>query len=77
MLERLLNLIRSGGSWTTQTLAKRLDTSSELVEAMMEHLKRQGLVHDFEAPCTESCRQCAFGDTCQAAAGSHPHLWRV
>lgn len=77
MLEHLLAILRHGGTWSTGALAKRLGTSVAMLETMMEHLQRQGLVEDFKAPCTDSCRQCAFGDTCQAAAGSHPRLWKV
>ncbi len=43
MLEELLKEIRAGGSLETGVLAARLNTTPQLVEAMLDHMQRLGL----------------------------------
>jgi len=66
MLEKLLEEIRSGGTFETGVLAARLGTTPALVEAMLEHLQRAGQLRPYEA-CGEACRTCNLKQACQSA----------
>ncbi len=65
MLEQLLNEIRQGGSLETHMLAARLDTSPQIVAAMLEHLQRLGLIRDYVS-CADGCGGCSLKDACGA-----------
>lgn len=76
MLEKLLSEIQSGATIRPAILAKRLGTSVAMVEAMLDDLKRRGLVREVNLTCHETCRGCAFNDSCS----SHPEqgrLWQI
>ena len=76
MLEKLLNEIRSGGSFETGALAAQLGTSPQLVQAMLEHLQRSGLIHSYQA-CGDACGGCNLKGTCQSGhAKDGVRLWR-
>ncbi len=63
-MKNLLTLIRSGGSFETGTLAAQLGTSPQLVQAMLEHLQRSGLIQAYQA-CSDACGGCSLKGTCQ------------
>ena len=63
MLEKLLNEIRSGGTFETGALADKLGTTPELVEAMLEHLQRAGYIRSYEG-CSDTCNGCSMDDSC-------------
>jgi hypothetical protein len=63
MLEQLMNEIRAGGTLETRTLAARLGTSPQLIEAMLEHLQRVGLIQDYVS-CGDGCQRCSLRDAC-------------
>jgi hypothetical protein len=63
MLKQLLTEIRLGGSLETNTLARRLNTSPQLVAAMLEHLQRLGLISDY-VDCADGCGGCSLKSTC-------------
>ena len=65
MLERLLDEIRSGGTFETGVLAARLGTTPALVEAMLEHLQRAGYIHSYQ-PCGDACSGCSLRSACKA-----------
>jgi len=69
MLSRLLNLLHEGGTRRISDLARELDTTPELVEAMLEDLTRMGYVKRVTSQCSEKCSGCPMSDTC-AAGGS-------
>ena len=73
MLEQLLKEIRNGGSLETHTLAARLGTSPQLVEAMLEHLQRLGLIQNY-ADCGSGCQGCGLRDSC--GSQSTVRLWQ-
>jgi Mn-dependent DtxR family transcriptional regulator len=75
MLEKLMALIRAGGTFQTGSLAAQLGTSPEMVEAMLAHLQRAGLVHPYEK-CGEGCEGCSLQKTCSSAGGG-ARLWQV
>lgn len=63
MFEQLMNEIRAGGTLETGTLAARLGTSPQLVEAMLEHLQRAGLIQPY-VNCGEGCQGCSLRQAC-------------
>ena len=73
MLEQLLIEIRNGGSLETNTLATRLGTSRQLVEAMLEHLQRIGLIQNY-ADCGSGCQGCGLRGSC--GSQSTVRLWQ-
>ncbi len=64
MLELLVREIRAGGTLETRELASRLGTTPQLIEAMLEHLQRAGLIGVYE-PCGEGCSGCGVRDACK------------
>ena len=73
MLEQLLNEIRLGGGLETNTLARRLNTSPQLVAAMLDHLQRLGLIHDY-VDCGAGCGGCSLKSACAAKPAAR--LWQ-
>ena len=77
MLEKLLEAIRSGGTFENGALATRLGTSPEMVEAMLEHLQRIGYLQPYQA-CHESCGGCSLKSACQSTAQADSvRLWQA
>ncbi len=64
MLKQLIDEIRAGGTLETRTLATRLGTTPQLVEAMLEHLQRSGLIKAYTA-CNDGCLGCSLQDACK------------
>jgi len=75
MLDKLLQEIRAGGTLETGTLASRLGTSPQLIEAMLEHLQRSGLIQDY-VNCGDGCGGCNVRDACNKQAQSTIRLWQ-
>jgi len=76
MLERLLSEIRSGGALEVGALAKKLDASPQLVEAMLEHLQRAGYIRPYET-CDEACSGCSLKAQCgQSHRNASLKLWQ-
>lgn len=63
MLDRLLELLRAGGTHRVSDLARALDTTPGLVEMMLEELARAGYVKPVST-CTAACTSCPLADTC-------------
>jgi hypothetical protein len=76
MLEELLRLIKEGGSFDTGVLAKKLDTTPEMVQAMIDHLRRSGLLRNYD-PGYISCEHCALSGMCDPEKKKREigHLW--
>lgn len=76
MLEKLLAEIRKGGTLEVCALAENLGSSPQMVEAMLEHLRRSGLLRSYQA-CAEACSGCSLKGDCQ---DTHPksavRLWQ-
>jgi hypothetical protein len=75
MIEKLLSEIRAGGTLEVNALAKRLGTSAQVVEAMLEHLQRSGLIAAY-ASCADRCAGCSLSDSCGTKAGPAVRLWQ-
>jgi hypothetical protein len=76
MLERLLNEIRSGGTYEASTLALRLGTTPEMVQAMLDHLQRMGMLQPYQK-CSDGCVGCNLQSGCRSADSSDGlRLWQ-
>jgi hypothetical protein len=73
MLNRLLDLLRAGGTRRVADLARELDTTPELVEVMLEDLCRKGYLRQVAGGCGEKCASCSMSGLC--AAGGDGQLW--
>lgn len=76
MLEKMLNEIRASGVMQPAILAKRLNTSVELVEAMIDDLKRRGLLNEINLSCGDACGNCSLANTC-LPRNRQGRLWQV
>ena len=75
MLEQLLTEIRRGGTLEVGALAARLDTSPRLVQAMLEHLERSGLLSAYLG-CADGCQGCSLKGSCDPSRSSGVRLWQ-
>ncbi len=75
MLEQLVKEIREGGTLETRTLAARLGTTPQLIEAMLGHLQRSGLILAYIG-CSDGCHGCSLQDACNKQAQSTIRLWQ-
>lgn len=64
MLEKLIQEIRLGGTFETGVLATRLGASPQLVQAMLEHLQRSGLISSYMNCDSVGCQGCGLRDAC-------------
>jgi FeoC-like transcriptional regulator len=75
MLEQLVKEIRVGGTLEIGTLAARLGTTPQLIEAMLGHLQRSGLIQAYVS-CSDSCQGCSLQDACNKQDQSTIRLWQ-
>jgi Mn-dependent DtxR family transcriptional regulator len=75
MLEQLVNEIRAGGTLETGDLAARLGTTPQLIEAMLEHLQRSGIIQAYIG-CADSCQGCSLQDACKKQGQNSIRLWQ-
>jgi hypothetical protein len=75
MLHRLLQTLRAGGTHRVSDLARGLDTTPQLVEAMLDDLARMGYLKRVSEECSGGCGTCPMAGTC--AAGSSGQLWAL
>jgi DNA-binding IscR family transcriptional regulator len=66
MLAKLLALISNEGIFKTTELARRLDTSPELVEQAIETLVQHGYLRAVESCGEAKCGSCAVSKGCNA-----------
>jgi DNA-binding Lrp family transcriptional regulator len=70
MLNRLLSLLREGGTRHIRNLAVELDTTPELVQAMLGDLARMGYLRRVGAECSDKCTTCSLSGMCVAGGSS-------
>jgi len=75
MLNQLLEFLRAGGTHRIADLARELDTTPPLVEAMLEELSRMGYLKSVNESCTEKCDACPMAGLC--AAGKGGRMWTL
>jgi hypothetical protein len=66
MLEQLLTEIRAGGTLEVGALSKKLGTTPQMVEVMLEHLQRSGYIRPYET-CGDGCGGCSLKADCHHA----------
>ncbi len=74
MLDQLMRQLAQGTTLSVEGLAERLNTTPALVEMMLEHLERQGLVQSVQL-CQGLCEDCPFGSYCAPKEGRR--LWQT
>jgi hypothetical protein len=75
MLDRLLELLRAGDTRRVADVAHELDTTSELVEVMLEDLCRMGYLKRVRGACGGKCAACPVAGMC--AVGGDERLWAL
>jgi hypothetical protein len=75
MLEKLLIEIRQGGTLDTRKLAMQMNTSTQMVEAMLEHLRTRGILRTYES-CGDACDGCGLRQSCSSQKSDKPQLWQ-
>lgn len=60
MLSQILNLLRTGQSYSVQQLAEHLNTTSEIIQSSIEYLERLGYIRKavIASTCSKGCRNC-------------------
>jgi len=74
MLERLLNLLRAPRTHSLADLAHALDTSPEMVQAMLEDLERMGYLRQVTG-CAQGCSGCSLKNSCISAGPTR--IWAL
>jgi len=75
MLDRLLELLRAGGTHIVGDLARELDTTPELVEMMLEALGRMGYLKRLGGECGGGCGACSMAGLCSVGSGGE--VWAL
>ena len=75
MLNRLLELLRTGGTHLVGDLARELEETPELIEVMLEDLGRMGYLKRVGGECGEGCGGCSLAGLC--SAGSSGQVWAL
>jgi len=75
MLNWLLELLRAGGTRRVADLARELETTPALVEAMLEDLARMGYLKRVGGECADKCTACSLAGLC--TAGKSGQVWTL
>jgi len=73
MLERLLALLREGGTQRVTDLAATLDETPEMIIAMLEGLEDMGYLRQAGEGCDTTCTACPMA--CYCAANTGERAW--
>ena len=65
VLDRLLALLNNGRSYTPEEAADAIDTTPEMIRAMLDQLEHLGYVKGCK-PGGTTCSSCPFAGTCQS-----------
>jgi hypothetical protein len=68
MLLELISEIENGGTLETSQLAHKLNTTPEMISALLDHLRRSGLLKTYET-CGDGCAGCSLGSLCDYKNG--------
>jgi len=69
MLQKLVDRISRGGSFSTVSLAREFGVSAELMEAMLEDLVRAGYLQPLNTDCGgKDCGRCGTAASCKPRA---------
>jgi Mn-dependent DtxR family transcriptional regulator len=74
MLKDLLTIIEQESIYNPYELAKRLDTTPELVEQMLAHLVRAGRLKTVSTCQSNLCKGCSLSSSCST---NKPRIWSL
>ncbi|NMC14888.1 MAG: hypothetical protein GYA34_18640 [Chloroflexi bacterium] len=74
MLEQILKEFSSGNSLNISRLAARLNSSPEMVTAMLDHLASIGVLESIECSA-QSCKDCLLVNQCRSNKPENK-LWK-
>ena len=74
MLEKLLTLLRDPRTHSLNDLAHALDSSTEMVEIMLQDLERMGYVRQVTG-CDSGCKSCPIKSSCIPSSPSR--IWAL
>jgi len=69
VLKELLELLKAGGTHRVADLARELETTPELVRAMLDALARMGYLKPMGETCSDKCATCGWGKWMGVDAG--------
>ena len=75
MLNKLLELLRAGGTHRVTDLARELGATPELIEVMLEDLTRMGYLKAVGGECGGGCAGCSLAGLC--ATGKDGRVWAL
>jgi hypothetical protein len=76
MLAELVGKLEAGGTLDTAGLSAELGASPALLEAMLEHLGRLGLIRPY-ATSSQACGECGFKASCGGGLDAGVRLWHT
>jgi len=59
MLDKLIEKLQAGGTYSLNDLARELQTTPALVEMMLENLSRMGYIERGDNHCATGCGGCS------------------
>jgi len=75
MLEQLLNEIKKGTTTSPIALAERLNTTPQMVEAMLDSLEQMGYLRSISTECADgTCGGCPVSGLCGTNNPEHPRV---
>jgi hypothetical protein len=75
MLFQLLNEIKSGSTTSPVTLADRLSTTPQMIEAMLDTLEQMGYLETISSECADdSCGGCPVAGYCSTGSQAQPRI---
>ncbi|MBN1312027.1 MAG: hypothetical protein JXB30_11470 [Anaerolineae bacterium] len=75
MLNQLMALLETRGTWRVTELAAVLGTSTNLVNAMLSHLAQSGKLAQADQGCTEACAGCSLKASCQIGSSGRTFFY--
>jgi hypothetical protein len=75
MMTDLLTMLQAGGTRRVNDLARSLETTPQMVEAMLEEFTRMGYLRQVSGECGGRCGACRLAGICQVASGGR--LWTL
>ncbi len=79
MLEQLLVEIKNGSTTSPVELAKKLNTSTAMVQAMLATLEEQGILRSMAPGCEDEkpCDACVLAGMCSTKDLAKPKIYVV
>jgi Mn-dependent DtxR family transcriptional regulator len=75
MLDQLLDIIRSGGTRRVTDMAGELQTTPEMVEAMLDQLAKMGYLRVIGSEDNTTCDGCSMANLCSSGTGGR--VWAL